>query len=301
VDRPLTTSADDPWLIGGSLPPVTASPATAPSRPAPPARPAAPARLSAPARPPAATVPAPEPAVPAPGPVFEPGALIRELEQEARSPWDPEAEPGFGLSDGAMPMYRRLALRGYIKDSYRRAAALLLGFMVIGVIVGFLTTSRDAAVLTAQSATHPAAAPVGTPSFTIAGIYLHNLVLVMVPILLFPILYWAPAVPVFLTGLVLGRIAAVWTAFQLPFRLLFAGLAPHGFLEVPAMLVGATLAWRMGRALWRKDFGGTWKDRARDAIGVALVPAAVVLVVLGLAAVIEVKITPLVFTLSTLN
>jgi len=227
MDRSLAPSAD-PWLLGGSLPPVTA--------------PAQPWLLDPVLR--AAFVPPPRP--------------DRSIE----------------------------AVRDYVRGSYVRAALVLLGCMLAGVVVGYATLPdtwfTDGAFGSGS----------GIP-FTVAGVYAHNLLVVGIPILLFPLLYWAPAVTTGLTGFSVGRLTAAWLHLHLPGGLLAAALLPHGVVEVPATLLGGVIAWRLGRAVWNaKKFGSTLWQRVGVAVRAAVPYLGVVVIALGMAAFIEVKVTP---------
>src|SRR5947207_1067073 len=101
-------------------------------------------------------------------------------------------------------------LPDYVRGSYVRGALVLLGCMVAGLVVGYATM--------ASRAPWGFGAPSGTPfvSFTVAGIWLHNIVVVCLPILLFPLLFWAPAATAGLTGYSIGRLTAAWLGLHLP-------------------------------------------------------------------------------------
>jgi len=180
-------------------------------------------------------------------------------------------------------------LRDYVRGSYQRGALTLLGFMLGGFLVGYATM-----------AAHVPWGFTGSPSgmssvsFTVAGIYLHNLLVVCVPILLFPLLFWAPGATAGLTGYSLGRLAAAWLGLHLPGSLLLAALVPHGIVEIPASLLGGLMAWRLGIAFWRpRTFDEPHRQRRVTTAVRAAAPVVVLVVIaLGVAAFIEVKITP---------
>jgi hypothetical protein len=207
-------TGNDPWLIGGSLPTITA----------PPRRPDASGRPENRSWP--RTMPWPD----APTAVSMPVSFRSPIPAPPR-PDDP-AEP----------------LRDSVRGSYQRGALTLLGFMLGGFLVGYATM-----------AAHVPWGFTGSPSgmssvsFTVAGIYLHNLLVVCVPILLFPLLFWAPGATAGLTGYSLGRLAAAWLGLHLPGSLLLAALVPHGIVEIPASLLGGLMAWRLGIAFWPED------------------------------------------------
>jgi stage II sporulation protein M len=165
---------------------------------------------------------------------------------------------------------------------------VLFGIMAVGLLLGYANGPHDP-----YSATH-----LGQSSqmrFTVGQVFVHNLLVVVVPLILFPILFWAPAATSAVTGYSVGQIIAAWLALHLPERLLVAGLLPHGVVEIPAILLGGTLTWRIGMAAWRqRTFGGSWGERAQAAVRAAVPVIVVVVAALGVAAFIEVKVTPLV-------
>jgi uncharacterized membrane protein SpoIIM required for sporulation len=231
LDVPGASRRDDPWLVGGSLPPAGIAPWT-----------------------------------------FDP-----RIQAALLAPPRPDR-----VTD---------ALRSYVRGPYRRGALALLGCIALGLVIGYIGTGHD--VIFEGSVSPPPGGPF--VSFTVAGVWLHNLLVVGLPILLFPLLFWAPAATAGLTGYVLGRLMAVWFALHLPASLLVAALLPHGIVEVPATILGGVTAWRMGVAFWsQKRFGDTPAVRATTAVRAAAPVVAIVVVALGVAAFIEVKVTPLV-------
>ena len=182
------------------------------------------------------------------------------------------------------------SVRRYVRRPVWRHMALLFGLLMLGVVIGLATTIgqdaqriSDDRLFTGNS----------SASFTVAGIFLHNALIVIVPLLLFPILFWGPAASVGVTGFVVGRLAGLWQALHLPNGALILALVPHGVLEIPAFLLGGTIAWRLGLASWDSSrFGGSWWTRVRAAARVALPMAGLAIAALAVAAVIEVKVTP---------
>jgi uncharacterized membrane protein SpoIIM required for sporulation len=178
------------------------------------------------------------------------------------------------------------AVRAYVRSSSLRVTGVLLGLMVAGLVVGYATGPHDA-----YGAIVFGSAP--TSAFTVGDIFRHNLLVVGIPLILFPILFWAPAASSAVTGFSVGQLMAAWLALRLPGGLLAAALLPHGLVEIPAILLGGTMVWRIGTAAWKENqFGGSWNERASTALQAALPLLLIVVAALGLAAFIEVNVTP---------
>ena len=56
--------------------------------------------------------------------------------------------------------------------------------------------------------------------------------------------------------------------------------------------MGAVIAWRMGMATWDRRMGGSGAGRAAQAAGAAVPVVVMVILALGVAAFVEVKVTP---------
>lgn len=189
-----------------------------------------------------------------------------------------------------LPRAVATGVRRYVRRPVWRHMALLFGLLMLGVVIGLATTIgqdaqriSDDRLFTGNS----------SASFTVAGIFLHNALIVVVPLLLFPILFWGPAASVGVTGFVVGRLAGLWQALHLPNGALILALVPHGVLEIPAFLLAGVIAWRLGLASWDSSrFGGSWWNRVGAAARVALPMAGLAIAALAVAAVIEVKVTP---------
>jgi stage II sporulation protein M len=178
------------------------------------------------------------------------------------------------------------SVHAYVRSSSLRVTGLFLGLFVAGLLFGYGTGPQDPQ----SAATFGSSGPY---SFTVAGIFVHNLLVLCIPLLLFPLLFWVPAATSALTGYAVGQVTAAWLALHLPVRLLAAALLPHGVVEIPALLLGGTIVWRIGIASWHENrFGGSWNARASAALRTAIPVLAVVVLALGLAAFIEVKVTP---------
>lgn len=179
----------------------------------------------------------------------------------------------------------REAVRDYVREPFSRTIMVFFGIQILGLPIGYLMLHSS-----------PFGAPGGTPfRITVGTIFLHNLVVVMLPILVFPLLFWAPAVSGFMTGASIGWLMRVWFAVHLSGGALFGALLPHGIVEIPAMLVGSTIAWRLGRSTWnRARFGGRWSERAGHALVAAAPVLGLVVLALALAAFLEINVTPVV-------
>jgi stage II sporulation protein M len=168
--------------------------------------------------------------------------------------------------------------------------AVLFGVLMLGVVIGLLTTIGQGQVALSRDRLFAGNTPA---DFTVAGIFLHNALIAVAPVLLFPVLFWGPPASMGLTGFVVGRLAGIWQAMHLPNGALILVLVPHGVIEIPSFLVAGTIAWRLGWSSWDSArFGGTWWTRVRAGSRVALPLLALVVAALAVAATIEVKVTP---------
>jgi stage II sporulation protein M len=167
---------------------------------------------------------------------------------------------------------------------------VLFGILLAGVVVGLLTTIGQGAQSLSRDRLFTGNSGV---SFTVAGIFVHNALVALVPLVLFPALFWGPGGSLAATGFAVGRLAGLWQALHLPNGALILALIPHGVIEIPSFLLAGTMAWRLGATAWDfRNFGGSWGLRARSAVR-AVVPFVLVTVAaLAVAAVIEVKVTP---------
>jgi stage II sporulation protein M len=190
-----------------------------------------------------------------------------------------------------LPSNVATTVRRYLRWPVWRSMALLFGLLLAGVLIGLATTvgmNQPEAVTSARlfGANAPA-------SFTVAGIFLHNVSLAIVPLLLFPLLFWGPAASTAVTGYWVGRLAGIWQHLRLPNGELILALVPHGIFEIPAFLLAGVVAWRIGLASWDSNrFGGSWWTRVAAAFRAAAPAILVVVVAMAVAATIEVKVTP---------
>ena len=201
------------------------------------------------------------------------------------SAFDPSI--GAALTPPPRPDRTKESVQEYVRSSSLAVTGIFLALMAVGLLVGYANGPHNLYSATQLGGPLPV-------SFTVGGIFLHNLMVVAVPLILFPILFWAPAASAAITGYASGQLIAAWLAVHLPGGALAGALLPHGVVEIPAILLGGTMAWRIGRATWgQRTFGGTWGERAQTAARAALPVVMVVVVALGVAAFIEVKVTPL--------
>jgi len=120
-------------------------------------------------------------------------------------------------------------------------------------------------------------------------ILLNNARVVALLAILSPLVV-APALVVFANGFILG-VALEYAAGRASWWAAIAAVAPHGVLEIPALLYAAAACTSFGVALWRKILGrrGTpW----RKLLALLLKPLAISLLLLAAAAIIEAFVTP---------
>jgi stage II sporulation protein M len=181
-------------------------------------------------------------------------------------------------------------VRRYVRRPVGRHMAMLFGILLVGVVVGLVTTIGEGREVLSHDRLFTGNAGV---SFTVGGIFVHNALVVIVPLLMFPILFWGPAGSLAITGFAVGRLAGLWQVLNLPNGALVLALVPHGLIEIPSFLLAGTIAWRLGAASWDfRHFGGTWWGRTRPAVLAALPFVLAAVAALAVAAVVEVKVTP---------
>ncbi len=97
-----------------------------------------------------------------------------------------------------------------------------------------------------------------------------------------------------LNGMVIGGVVAL-VGDQRGFPFLFAAIAPHGLLEIPAFLLSGALGILLARALWA-EWKGTG-DMAQTGALLGQIFVQIVIPLVVLAAFIESFITPYIITL----
>jgi len=235
----------------------------------------------------------------------QPDGVFREHgeSQPAPPPFRPDRPPPFELIDPAArgvlvppprpdrtPAGVSSSVRRYVRRPVLRHMALLFGILLVGVVIGLATTIGQPAEVIRHDRLFTGNSGV---SFTVAGIFVHNALIVVIPLLLFPILFWGPAASLAVTGFAVGRLAGLWQALHLPNGALFLALVPHGLIEIPSFLLAGTMAWRLGSASWDfRGFGGSWWLRAQAAVRAAVPFVLATIGALAVSAFVEVKITP---------
>lgn len=180
--------------------------------------------------------------------------------------------------------------RGYL------LAAILI--MVIGALAGFLFARAEPksasallrrladplANLAEKLASRPA-------SYRAAYIFFNNLRASCLIALGGLILGFLPPMTLFANGLLIGLLGAELTSrgavSSLEFVLL---LAPHGLFELPAIWLAAMIGLRLGKEVWSAVLNG--EGRFRHVAGQAFALAPLILLMLLLAAGLEVYVTP---------
>ncbi len=133
-------------------------------------------------------------------------------------------------------------------------------------------------------------------------LFLHNLRAVGLIAALGLALGIYPAFAMVLNGAIIGLVGVV-TAHQSSWLTFISGIIPHGILEIPALIIGAAIGLRLGIgplfAKPRSPFAryderdSGWRGY-RQELKNALVLLGLTVVLLALAAIIEVNITPLI-------
>ena len=180
----------------------------------------------------------------------------------------------------------------------RSAIAVSACLLVAGAIAGVaarqfdLVPSRPVALLVATKAAVGHEAVLGTPPFFLL-ILRNNLLVGFLMVLLAPLTLGAfGGLATLINGFVVGYIGAVFFEFS---RLGFfaCGIAPHGIIELPALVLAAAFALRVGASMVRPSPGGWW---AGMRVGTAdyFRGALVFVPMFAFAALIEAYITPVV-------
>ncbi len=178
----------------------------------------------------------------------------------------------------------------------RSAIAVSACLLVVGAIAGAiarqydLVPSRPVALMVATKAAVGHDAILGTPPFFLL-ILRNNLLVGLLMVLLAPLTLGVfGSVATLINGFVVGYIGAVFFDFS---RLGFfvCGIAPHGVIELPALVLAAAFALRVGASMVRPSPGGWW---AGMRLGLAdyLRGALVFVPMFALAALIEAYVTP---------
>ncbi|NLY54467.1 MAG: stage II sporulation protein M [Firmicutes bacterium] len=143
----------------------------------------------------------------------------------------------------------------------------------------------------------------GTLASGIWTLFLHNLRAVAVMAALGLLLGAYPVFTLLVNGAVIGVTGVLFTQ-QASLAGFLAGIIPHGIFEIPALLLGASLGLRLGLApLFNRNKSpfippkpNAWRGYRRELLqGIGIMIMCVGL--LGIAAVIEVAITPKVMAL----
>lgn len=129
------------------------------------------------------------------------------------------------------------------------------------------------------------------------GIFLKNLLVVLVSMAFSPLLLIQPVIVLILNGWIIGTLSVAVVQEQSIWYLL-AGLLPHGILELPALFMGEALAFSFGYTILRALFKGETADlvsRLKHDLRL-LVP---ITILFFIAAIIETYITPAAIKLAT--
>jgi stage II sporulation protein M len=120
---------------------------------------------------------------------------------------------------------------------------------------------------------------------TFARILFQNASTLLLSFLLSPLLCLFPVTALFLNGTLVGYISVIATQ-QVSAGFVLAGLLAHGFIEIPAIIIGEAAALSFGAtailSLFSPEFRSTFVPRLRQSLkylalaGILLLPAAVI-------------------------
>jgi uncharacterized membrane protein SpoIIM required for sporulation len=180
----------------------------------------------------------------------------------------------------------------------RSAIAVSAALLVVGAIAGAvaqqnsLIPASPVATLVATKAAVGHEAVLGTPPFFLL-ILRNNLLVGLLILLLAPLTLGAfGGMATLLNGFVVGYIGGVFFNFS---RLGFfaCGIAPHGIIELPALVLAAAFALRVGASMVRPSTDG-WMVGMRLALADYVRGAAIFVPMFAAAAYIEAYITPVI-------
>lgn len=179
--------------------------------------------------------------------------------------------------------------------SYKRWLFLAVFLFGVGLVLGLSTPTKmfnllagDVAALK-ELAGHLASLP---RSSLWAVIFIKNVSALLVSFVLSPFFCLVPIMALVVNGWLLGLVVVTVTQ-EKSLGYLFAGLLPHGLFELPAFIIGEAVALYFGSALilalFKKERRGLLLFNLRQ--GLNYLSLAIIL--LFLAAIIEVYLTPL--------
>lgn len=129
-----------------------------------------------------------------------------------------------------------------------------------------------------------------TPLRLFEFIFLKNLIAAVACILSGIILGFIPVTAIFANGLILGIVSFIFLR-EFSAVALLSGLAPHGIIEIPALIFSAASGVWLWRSIWRRLVYGEKKVIA-EFVSIAKFFIFVIAPMLFAAAMIEVFITP---------
>jgi stage II sporulation protein M len=191
-----------------------------------------------------------------------------------------------------------LRLRQFCKDN---SSWLILsgGFFIAGFAIAFTALGNNPQVLELIFAQMEKLMKLGEEIYSahpLQGIYLiflNNTVATFSIILFSFLLGLPPLFSLFGNGTLLGAVAVLMAEQGISFPVFFfLGVMPHGIFELPAFFISASLGLKIGYHIVFPLPGETRRDSLKILIREVLHMAPVILILLVVAACIEVVITP---------
>jgi stage II sporulation protein M len=132
----------------------------------------------------------------------------------------------------------------------------------------------------------------GLPKLQLAvAIFFNNSLKTLLVILLGPLLGIAPVMFLIVNGAILGAVVPVAAATRGLWPSIMT-IAPHGILELPAILLGTSIGLRLGTQAWRRLAGKADKTLLAELGDGLRIYFTVIVPLLLVAAAIEVYVTP---------
>ncbi len=177
--------------------------------------------------------------------------------------------------------------------SYWKGILFSTILFISGILLGLMIPTEGAGVFLEQAASLNDITGIIAPLpqiFIFTFILLKNISVVVLSFILSPILCIVPAVTLVINGGVIGLVSAIIIEEEsLPF--LLTGLLPHGILELPALIMGESVALSFGFTVLQRIFGKNKPDIVSNLKG-NLKYLAISAGLFFLAALIETFITP---------
>lgn len=216
-------------------------------------------------------------------------AFETEREASVRGSDGPADRDGTGSDVGLLARVRRLAAAARFRRWFRLHLALAVALFVLGMVPGLLLGAA-LPVAGGPGAGAVPASPVLPAEFTVEAIFLNNVLAVVVNAAGVVTLGVLSALSLLVNGFIVGLVLAL-AGEAIGWGLAVALVVPHGVLELPAFFATSAVAFRINHRVVRWLLGRDGKPLTRVELFEVGVLAATVVLLLAVAAWIEVHVT----------